>query len=264
MVRGRFARSRPLDGRLVVGIYSGLIAVGELAGVLGVGIAGAILDAALVTALLCHYVWGERTAHRNLLPVLALVALLRVLSITAAIPRLPTVTWYITVGGALLIGEILTMRLVSETSQGLNWAIRRRGLDLGLVAAGIPAGLIGYWLLRPLPLMPDATMLQAFTGMIGVVVFGGFVEALLFRGILQSVAIESFGSEWTGLLYAASMATVMYLGSGSLLFTLAMGLYGLALGAAILRGGSLWGTAASHGLALVGMGFVWPVLIGHP
>ena len=247
-----------------MGAYSGLIAVGELAGVLGAGIAGAILDAALVTALLGHYVWGERTAHRNLLPVLALVALLRVLSITAAIPRLPTVTWYITVGGALLIGEILTMRLLAEPSEALNLVVRRRGLDLGLIAAGIPFGFIGYLLLRPLPLMPDATLVQALTGMVGVVVFGGFVEALLFRGILQSVAIESFGSEWAGLLYAASMATVMYIGSGSPLFTLAMGLYGLALGAAILRGGSLWGAAGSHGMALVGMGFVWPILLAQP
>ena len=247
-----------------MGAYSGLIAFGELAGALGAGIPAAILDAGLVTVMLGHYVWGERTAHRNLLPVLALVALLRVLSVTAAIPRLPTVTWYITVGGALLIGEILTMRLLAEPSEALNLVVRRRGLDIGLVLVGIPAGLIGYLLLRPLALMPDATPLQALTGMIGVVVFGAFVEGLLFRGILQSVAIESFGSEWAGLLYAASMATVMYIGSGSPLFTLAMGLYGLTLGAAILRGGSLWGAAGSHGMALVGMGFLWPVLLAQP
>ncbi len=254
-------RSDPFVGAGIVAAYSGLIVVAELAGVVGYAIGGAILDAALMTVLLGHYVWGERAPHRKLFPVLALIALLRVLSITAAVPRLPMVTWYITVGGALLIGELLTIRLVEEPWERLNLTIRRWRVDLAIAAFGVPAGLVGYLLLRPGLLMTDAGPAQVLAGMIGIVVFGAFVEALLFRGLLQSVAIETFGDERIGLVYAAAMSGVMYLGSGSLPYTIAVGAYALLLGAVILRGGSLWGAAASHGVALVGMAFVWPIVL---
>jgi membrane protease YdiL (CAAX protease family) len=255
-------RSHPVSGtRAVVG-YSAAIALAELSGALGWVIPGAMLDAALVPILLGHFVWVGRAPHRKLFPVLALVAMLRVFSIAAVVPRLPLVTWYVTVGGALLIGEILTIRLVEEPWQRLNLAIRRPVLDLATAAVGIPAGLVGYLLLRPQPLMPGAGPFQTAAGVVALVVFAAFTEELLFRGLLQSIAIETFGIWRLGLTYAAAMSGVMYLGSGSLPYTIAVGAYGLLLGATIVRGGSLWGAIASHGLAIVGMAFVWPFMVG--
>jgi membrane protease YdiL (CAAX protease family) len=248
----------------VVGAYSVAIAVAELAGAVGWVIPGAILDAALVPILLGHFVGGERTPHRKLLPVLALIALLRVLSIAAVVPRLPVVTWYVTVGGALLIGEILTIRFIDEPWQRLNLAFRRPRLDLGIAAIGIPAGFIGYLLLRPQPLMPGAGPAQTLAGIVALVVFAAFTEELLFRGLLQSVAIDAFGISRFGIVYAAAISGVMYLGSGSLPYTIAVGAFGLLLGATIVRGGSVWGATASHSLALVGMAFMWPVLLKSP
>jgi membrane protease YdiL (CAAX protease family) len=250
----------PID--TAVAAYSGAIVIAEVVGALGWVIGGALLDAALVPILLGHFVWFERTPYRRLLPVLALIALLRVLSIAAVVPRLPIVTWYITVGGALLIGEYLTVRLVDEPWSRLNLAIRRPALDLGIAAFGIPAGLIGYVLLQPEPLLPDAGFGQLLAGSIGLVVFGAFAEELLFRGLLLEVAIESLRNKAIALAYASLLSAAMYLGSGSLPYTVAVGGYGLLLGATILRGGSLWGATASHGLALIGMAFVWPVLLG--
>jgi len=203
-----------VSGTQVVAAYSVAIGVGELVGALGWVILGAMLDAALVPILLGHFVWVERTPHRKLLPVLALVAMLRVLSIAAVVPRLPVVTWYVTVGSALLIGEILTIRLVEEPWERLNLALRRPVLDLAIAAIGIPAGLIGYLVLRPQPLMPGAGPLQIAAGVVVLVVFAAFTEELLFRGLLQSIAIETFGIWRLGMAYAAGMSGVMYLGSG--------------------------------------------------
>ena len=250
----------PLTGIILA--YSSAIVVAEVLGVFGWVIGGALIDAALVPILLGHFVWFERTPQRRLLPVLALIAMLRVLSIAAVVPRLPVVTWYITVGGALLIGEYLTVRLVDEPWARLNMVIRRPRLDLAIAAFGIPAGLIGYLLLRPGPLMPEATLAQSIAGVVGLVVFGAFAEELLFRGLLLVVAVESIENERTALAYATIMSTAMYLGSGSAPYTIAIGGFSLLLGATILRGGSLWGATASHGLALIGMAFIWPVLLG--
>lgn len=247
----------------VVLAYSSAIVIAEMLGAFGWVIGGALLDAALVPILLGHFVWVERTPQRRLLPVLALIALLRVLSIAAVVPRLPVVTWYITVGGALLIGEYVTVRLVDEPWARLNLAIRRPSLDVAIAAFGVPAGLIGYVLLRPDQLIPDAGPAHVVAGIVALVIFGAFAEELLFRGLLLVVSVESIRSEHVALAYATVMSTAMYLGSGSMAYTLAIGGYGFLLGATILRGGSLWGATASHSLALVGMAFVWPTLFGH-
>jgi membrane protease YdiL (CAAX protease family) len=190
------------------------------------------------------------------------MAMLRVLSITAAVPRLPLITWYVTTGGAVLIGVMTAIRFVDDPRGRLRLAIRRPWLDVGIGALGIPAGVVGYVLLRPGQLLPGASPVQILGGIVALVVFAAFTEEVLFRGLLQTVAVDAFGSSRLGVGYAAMLSAVLYLGSGSLPYTIAVGVYALLLGATILRDGSIWGATASHGLALLGMGFVWPVLLG--
>lgn len=247
---------------VVAGAATLAIVLAELLNALGWVIPGAIIDVALVPILLGSFVASDRTRFGKLLPILALVALLRVLSVTTAIPRLPVATWYVTVGGALLIAEVATIRFVDDAWRRLNLAFRRPALDVLVAALGIPAGLAGFLLLRPAPLLSDEGPLPLLGGIVALVVFAAFAEELLFRGLLQSLAIDAFGSARWGLVYAGAMSAVMYLGSGSLPYTIAVGVYGLLLGAAILRGASVWGASTSHGLALVGMAFLWPKLLG--
>jgi membrane protease YdiL (CAAX protease family) len=257
--RRRFAF---LGSAEVAGASSAVIILAELLGAAGWVIQGATLDAALVPILLGHFVGSGRTRFSRLLPILALIALLRVLSVTMAIPRLPIVTWYVTVGGALLMGEIATIRFVDDAWRRLNLAFRRPGLDLGIAALGIPAGFFGYLLLRPPPLVSGGGLLPVLGGIVDLVVFAAFPEELLFRGLLQSVAIDVFRSSRAGLAYAGIMSAIMYLGTGSLPYTVLVGAFGLLLGVAIVRGASVWGATASHSLALVGMAFIWPLLLG--
>jgi membrane protease YdiL (CAAX protease family) len=251
-----------LGGAEVAGTASVVILIAELLGGLGWVIPGAMLDAALIPILLGSFVVTDRTRHAKLLPILALVALLRVLSVTAAIPQLPVATWYVTVGGALLVAEATTLRFVGDARRRLNLVVRRPAFDAMVTVMGVPAGLIGFFILRPPALLAGAGPLPILGGIVALVVFAALPEELLFRGLLQGIAIEAFGSARSGLAYAAVMSGVMYIGSGSLPYTVAVGAYGVLVGAAIVRGASVWGAAASHGLALVGMAFFWPALLG--
>lgn len=90
----------------------------------------------------------------------------------------------------------------------------------------------------------------------------GLHVGLLFRGLLQSVAIDVFRSSRAGLAYAGVMSASMYLGTGSLPYTVLVGAFGLLLGVAIVRGASVRGATASHSLAVGGMAVVWPNLLG--
>jgi len=255
-------RSEGLRGLGSIVTYTGVIIVAEVMVAVGWVVPGAIVDAALVPVLLGHFVVDERHPQRKLFPILALVALLRVLSVTAAIPRLPEPTWYVTVGATLLAAEMLTVRFIDEPFRRLNLTVRNLGLDAVVTITGIPAGVVGYVVLRPVGWLVGSGPVQIVAGVITLVVFAAFVEELLFRGLLQSVASDVFGAVRLGVVYAAGLAGVMYLGSGSLTYTAAVTVYGLILGVAVARGGSLIGTTASHGLALVGMAYIWPGVLG--
>ena len=250
------------DGAMAIAVYSSAIAAGEVASMFGYVTIAAIVDVALIPVLLGQFAWGKRTPQSRLLAMLVLVALVRVLSVAAVIPRLPVATWYATVGGTLLIGELLAIRFMDMPAQRLRLAIRRPAVDLALVAVGIPAGLLGGLLLGPVPFLSTSDPAALVAAGVALVLFAAFPEELLFRGILQGFALEALGSQRAALLYTGAMSAAMYLGSGSLPYTVLMGAYGLYLGWGVLRGGSIWGATASHAIALLGMAFVWPRILG--
>jgi membrane protease YdiL (CAAX protease family) len=256
-----FDRPR-IEGLRVIAAYSGLILLAELLGVLWSPLVSAMVDGALIPVLLAHFALRPVAAYRRLLPVLALLALLRTLSVAAVFPHLPVATWYLLVGAPVLIGAILAARLIDEPFERLGLRIRDFRLDALLTVLGVPASFVGYLLLRPGPLMPGASLPLVVLEMGVLAVFAAFTEELVYRGLLQTVAIEAFGLRRAGVVYAATMCAVMYLGAGSVPFTFAMWALAIGYGTALLQGGSLWGLTASHTLILWGMAFVWPVVLG--
>lgn len=226
---------------------------------LGSSIFGAILAAALDTILACVvlvlFTWRPPVVHARLLPIMALVSLIRPISLAAATPALAPLSWYALAGLPLLVGAVLAVRLVDRPRLELHLDVGRPRLDGAVAAAGIGAGVIGYVLLRPAPLLahPGAAGYVALIAIL--VVFGGALEELIFRGLVQSAAIEAFGS-WPGVAFGAALSTALYWGSGSIPYTLLMAVVGCSLGAAMVRGASLWGVALSHGLMLATMGLL--------
>jgi hypothetical protein len=185
-----------------------------------------------------------------LLPVLALVALIRPISLAAVVPRMPPLDWYALAGLPLLVYAVLTARLMAEPARELHLRIERPLVDVGVAAAGLVAGFVGYLLLRPMPLLahPSPMGYVAMFAILGV--FGGLLEELIFRGLVLSVSIKALGSTGRATAFAALLSMALYWGSGSIPYMLLMAVVGGALGLALSRGASLWGIALSHGLML--------------
>jgi membrane protease YdiL (CAAX protease family) len=259
----RWTLDRPtVQGIRIIGAYSAILVLAELVGATWGAIPGAMMDAVLIPVLLAHYVMRPAATYRRLLPILALLGLLRTLSITAVFPHLPVATWYSLVGAPVLIGAVLAIRLIDEPFERLGLRVQDVRLDAAIVVSGLPLGLVGYVLLRPEELVPGAGPAIVVLAMAALAVFAAFTEELVYRGLLQTVAIEAFGFRRAGVVYAATMCAFMYAGSGSPPFMLAMWGLSLGFGFALVRGASLWGLAASHALILWGMGIFWPRLLG--
>jgi membrane protease YdiL (CAAX protease family) len=244
-------------------LYTVAIAAGELSlPVVGV-VPVAQVDAALMVVLVAHAAMLDGP-RRRLLAALGLVALLRTLSAAAAVPGLPAWGSYAVVGLPLLAGLLLA-RARLRTGPRLLSVDRSspttRGLNFLMVAMGFPASLIGYAALRPTALLADPDLGTTLLAAAALVGGAAAVEELLFRGILQAAAIDTFGGTRRGVAYAAGMCTLLYLGVGSVAYLALMLVLALVWGFSVARGASLWSTTASHGLLLIGMGLIWPLLL---
>jgi uncharacterized protein len=254
-------RRRELRGRGAIAGYSIVIVCAELSGSVFGPLPGAVLDGALVPVILAHFVLTPESPSRRMLPALALVALLRTLSIAAVVPRLPEVTWYATVGTPMLVAVFLAARLSGEPMGRLGLRARRPRLDVMLTLLGVPASLVGYLLLRPTPLLADPDPISVAAAMAVLAIFAAGLEEAIYRGLLLTVATDVLESKRGGVLYSATLAAFMYWGSGSLPFTVAIWFLGLGFGTARSRGASLWGLIASHAVILWGMALVWPAFM---
>jgi membrane protease YdiL (CAAX protease family) len=244
-------------------LYTVAIAAGELSlPVVGV-VPVAQVDAALMVVLVAHATMLEGPPRR-LLAALGLVALLRTVSAAAAVPGLPAWGSYAAVGVPLLAALLFARTRLGTRPRHLpvdGSSPTSRGLNFLMVAMGLPASLIGYAALQPTALLahPDpGTWLLAAAALVAG---AAAVEELLFRGILQAPAIDTLGGSLRGVLYAAGMCTLLYLGVGSVAYLGLMLVLALVWGFSVARGASLWSTTASHGLLLIGMGLVWPILL---
>jgi membrane protease YdiL (CAAX protease family) len=213
-------------------------------------IPGALFEVALAGALLALSAWRSDARSIRILTVMALVALIRPISLAAAVPALHPLAWYALAGVPLLAGGVLAVRGVEEPARDLHLRIERPGTDIFMAAAGPAAGILGYVLLTPAPLL-DRPSLVGYAATIAILaLFGGLLEELIFRGLVLNAAAAALGNKWLALGFTAVLSMILYWGSGSIPYMLLMGAVGAGMGFGLLRGASLWGISISHGLML--------------
>jgi len=255
-----FLRRHAIGARatgVIIPIYILAIAVAEAIGVFVMPLAGTLCQAILIPALLAHYVAAEGAPHRRILPALALVPLLRILSLITPIKFVPPIYWYVLIGVPLLVAIVQTARLLELTPAQLGLHLRSWRLQLAIALGGTPLGLLAFLILQQGP--APAASFDGPAIVIGaaiLIVFTGFVEELLFRGLLQHVAGEVFGS--AGFLISSLLFAIVYLGSLSGLYIVFAALTGLAFGWCVRRTGSIWGVVGAHSMISVGVAYVWP------
>lgn len=85
--------------------------------------------------------------------------------------------------------------------------VRNIAIGLGI---GMVLGTVEYLILRPAPSFPTFEVRYLLRDTIYMLLFVGFGEELLFRGLIQVDLMKVFGTRW-GLVLAAAMFAVMHL-----------------------------------------------------
>jgi CAAX protease family protein len=215
--------------------------------------------ALVLIALVNHWAFARTPGAPAALLVLALLPLLRILSVTMALDGLETLYQYALVGAPLLVAVVFVASIVraAAVSERLRtWSWRREG---PVALSGLPLGGIAFLLLGPNAPVERVTWANLLAGSLILLIFTGVLEELLFRGLLQTSLVELFGRG--GILLTALLYAAAYLGTRSPLAIAFAAVLGVLFGWTVERTGSLLGVALAHGLLNVGALLVWPTLV---
>jgi len=159
----------------------------------------------------------------------------------------------------ILVAAVAMMRVqgIGLKDAGIKF---EKPLEVAWIAlTGIPLGFIDYLILRPESIAAGFSLSGVLLLALGLGLSTGFVEELIFRGLMQPGAIEIFG-ERAGLVGVAAVFASLHIGWLSLLDLTFVFSIGLFYGYIALRKGNIIGVTLSHGLTNVVLFLVAPAI----
>lgn len=241
-------------------IFTGLIAFAEVVTYFmnpgyGLFIHSLLLIVLLVLSALSH----RSNPDSGFFLALSLAPLIRVVSLSLPLASLPKYTWH-SISGAIMFGAAwILIRVHGLGLREVGLTFRRPLTQLALGLTGIPFGLLEYLILRPEPLAQELSLEGCILLALALIFFTGFVEELIFRGIMQGIAVKMVGWK-AGLLGVSTIFASLHLGWLSILDMVFVFSVGLIFGYTVLKTGSIIGASISHGLTNVVLFIAAPLL----
>ncbi len=226
--------------------------------------AGMVLHGLILIALLLQAALSFRQREYQFLVALALAPLIRLLSLALPLANFPLIFWYAVVGVPLFIATIMSMRVtgVKRNMIGLQLSWRSLPVQLLIGISGLVIGYIEYLILRPDPLVSELSWELVWLPALILLLFTGFLEELIFRGIMQTSSNLMLGR--LGVVFVALVFAVLHMGYSSLLDMIFVFAVAILFGLLVQRFRSLLGVSISHGLTNISLYLIFPFLLVAP
>jgi membrane protease YdiL (CAAX protease family) len=248
-VGGRAATdSRSVSMAIPIAVgYLAALAVAEVLTAIIEPRVGLVLHGTLLVALLLHtaLIWG-RPSHRLLLS-LAFAPLIRLLSLSMPLAGFPVIYWYFIVSVPLFVATAIALRTLGFSRVRIGLTLKALPLQTLVALTGLLLGYLEYRILQPAPLARSLAWEELWLPGLILLVCTGFVEELIFRGMMQQTATEALGAGW-GITYVAILFAVLHVGYQSLADVLLVFGAGLFFGLVRTVTGSILGVSLAHGL----------------
>jgi hypothetical protein len=208
--------------------------------------AGVITHIFLLVALIVHSSLVVGRPERRLLLPLTLAPLTRILSLSMPLGSFVQIYWYPIIYAPLLLGSLLVIRNLDFRASQIGIKMGRLPFQLSIGLTGVVFGIMEYVILSPPLLTPQFTLATVWLPALLFMASTGFVEELIFRGVLQRAYGDSWG--WWGIVYVSGVFAVLHMGFLSftdLVFVFAVALF---FGWMVKRTGSILGVSLSHGI----------------
>ncbi len=218
---------------------------------------GLVIHGSMLVLIFTHAALWAQGPTRKFLLTIALAPLLRLLSLSMPLAEVSHKYWYAIIGLPLSLATVLVLRLTGfKTLEiGLSW--RNPSLQAFLGLMGIGLGRLEFHILKPDPLVGSWSLKEVWLTALMLLIFAGFLEEFIFRGLMQCAAKEVLGKY--GLLYVALLYAVLQLGNRSFLHFAMVLVVGLAFGWIVQRTRSIWGVVLAHGLTNIALYMIFPL-----
>jgi membrane protease YdiL (CAAX protease family) len=204
--------------------------------------------------------WAER--RTRLYQAFALISLLRVLNVGMPVFFTITLYWYPFIYGPIILAGFIIWRQILIGEGKMRWRqlvgfLNGGGLRekvqwrweylLFAIIFGFLVANLEFVVLKNEALVKDLGLIDLSSLLLIMVMFIGFGEELIFRGLLQN-AIRLEHGTLVAVAISSMMFAIMHSGHQSLVYLLFVFMVGLTLGYAYERTGSLGLVALMHGI----------------
>ena len=220
--------------------------------------AGVICHIVILLVVIVHSAINTRPAHRALFLSLGLVPLVRIISLSMPLADIPRIWWYLIIYMPLLVAAIVVMRILNYSTRDTGINARNIPWQLVIALSGLIFGVAEYYILRPEAIITEFTWEAVLVPALILGGCTGFVEELIFRGVLQRSAVSVFG-DW-GIVYVSLLFAILHMGFLSWVDVVFVFIVALFFGWVVKKTGSLLGVTLSHGLTNVILFLVAPLV----
>ncbi|RJQ30712.1 MAG: CPBP family intramembrane metalloprotease [Peptococcaceae bacterium] len=219
--------------------------------------AGMWLHILLLSCLLLHAALTYRHSAGRLYLALCMAPLIRILSLALPLAGTAVIYWYAWISIPLFIGTAVLIRLLGLKLGEVGIIPGKWPVQATVGLLGAPLGLIEYFILRPRPLIQTPGWLEMLVPAVVLLVCTGFLEELIFRGVLYRVATEAVGKRF-GLFYSSFVFASLHITHLSWLDVLFVLGVAVTFAWVVGRYRSITGVSLAHGVTNIGLYLVWP------
>lgn len=199
--------------------------------------------------ILAHSAIAESKKLSEFLGALTIVPLIGILRLSVPLEPFSYILWFLVISIPIFIATFVCIYVQGLTLRDVGLTLpklKRIPIEVGIIFAVIPFGFIEYYIIKPAPLISELSITPMIVAMIIFVVCTGFLEELLFRGLLQHNAKNMIGS-W-GILLVTLIYATMYVTNLSILDVFLAFVIGGLYSIVVEKTGSLLGVSISHGV----------------
>jgi len=218
---------------------------------------GVLMHMGLLLLLLFHTVRRLDSPDHRLWASLSLVPLIRIISLSLPLSSFTLFYWFLFTSIPLFAATFLVMRLLSMSWDYVGVNLRNLPLQVPIAFLGFALGYIEYLILKPAPLIDELTLAKFWWPALIIAISTGFLEELLFRGVLQRTSVEVLGRA-RGVIYVAVFFGVLHIGYKSLIDVIFVTAVGLIFGWLVLKTRSIIGVTLAHGITNIMLFLIMP------
>jgi membrane protease YdiL (CAAX protease family) len=217
---------------------------------------GALFHLAILLSLMVHSALVARPAYRRFLLSLTLAPLVRIISLVMPLGDIPQIYRYPVIYAPLLMACLVIMGISREPPRRFGLITNNIPVQLAVLLAGFPFGVAEYYILKPEPLVSVLTLRDSWLPAVILIVCTGFVEELIFRGVLQHTTVNLFGN--CGIVYISLLFAALHMGYHNWIDVAFVFLIALFFGWMVKKTGSITGVTLAHGLTNIMLYIVMP------